>query len=63
MVAKKKQGSEYKQPLTQSPSILEFKYGASTEGHWTYDGMVLELEECADIVKTLYPQCGHDHMP
>lgn len=45
MAAKEKQGSEHKQPLTQSPSILEFEYGASAEGYWTNDGMVIELEE------------------
>jgi hypothetical protein len=73
MAAKKKRGSEYKQPLTQSPFVLEFEYGASAEGYWTYDSMVLQLEDCADILKTLYPQydflflfdhsCGHDRMP
>lgn len=49
---------------------LEFKYGASAEGHWTYDCMVLQPEDCVDFVRTLYPQhqflflfdhsCGHD---
>jgi hypothetical protein len=38
-----------------------------------YDAVVLQLGECADVVKTLYPQydflflfdysCGHDCMP
>jgi hypothetical protein len=56
MAAKKKRGSEYKQPLMQSPFVLEFEYGASAEGYWTYDSMVLQLEDCADILKTLYPQ-------
>ena len=71
--AKKKRGNELKQPLTISPFVLEFEYGASAEGYWTYDSMVLQLEDCADVVKTLYPQydflflfdhsCGHDRMP
>jgi hypothetical protein len=71
--AKKKHGTELKQPLTTSPFYLEFEYGASFEGYWTYDAMVLQLEDCADVVKTLYPQydflflfdhsCGHDCMP
>lgn len=39
--AKKKRGSELKQPLTMSPFVLEFDYGASAEGYWTYDSMVL----------------------
>ena len=71
--AKKKRGNELKQPLTSSPFVLEFEYGASAEGYWTYDSMVLQLEDCVDVVKTLYPQydflflfdhsCGHDRMP
>jgi hypothetical protein len=36
--------------------VLEFEYGASAEGYWTYNSMVLQLEDCADVVATLYPQ-------
>jgi hypothetical protein len=53
-----------------SPFVLEFEYGVSAEGYWTYDSMVLQLEDCADVVATLYPEyqflflfdhsCGHD---
>jgi hypothetical protein len=63
-------GSAVKRPLTSSPFVLEFEYGASAEGYWTYEAMVLQLEDCADVIKTLYPQfqflflfdhsCGHD---
>jgi TfoX/Sxy family transcriptional regulator of competence genes len=66
----KKRGTADKQPLTMSPFVLQFEYGASAEGYWTYDSMVLQLEDCADVVTTLYPQyqflflfdhsCGHD---
>jgi hypothetical protein len=66
----KKRGKADKHPLTSSPFILEFEYGASAEGYWTYDSMVLQLEDCADVVTTLYPHyqflflfdhsCGHD---
>jgi hypothetical protein len=45
--AKKKHGTELKQPLTTSPFYLEFGYEASFEGYWTYDAMVLQLEDCA----------------
>ena len=51
--AKKKQGNALKQPLTISPFVLEFEYGASAEGYWSYDSMVLQLEDCANVVKTL----------
>ena len=47
-----------------------FKYGASADGYWTYDHMVLQLEDCVDIPKALHPgfyfiflfddSCGHD---
>jgi hypothetical protein len=56
MAAKKKSGMELKQPLTTSPFYLKFEYGASFEGYWTYEAMVLQLEDCANVVKTRYPQ-------
>jgi hypothetical protein len=56
MAANKKHGMELKLPLTTSPFYLEFEYGASFEGYWTYNVMVLQLEGCVDVVKTLYPQ-------
>jgi hypothetical protein len=31
---RKKRGNELKQPLTVSPFVLEFEYGASAEGYW-----------------------------
>jgi hypothetical protein len=68
--AMKKRGMVDKQPLTMSPFVLEFEYGALAEGYWTDDSMVLQLEDCADVIATLYPQyqflflfdhsCGHD---
>jgi hypothetical protein len=67
----KKRGMVDKQPLTMSLFALEFEYGASAEGYWTYNSMVLQLlEDCDDVVATLYPQyqflflfdnsCSHD---
>jgi hypothetical protein len=60
----------WKKPLTKSPFVKEFEYGANSDGYWTYQHMVLQLEDCRDIVKVLYPQydflflfdhsCGHD---
>ena len=50
--------------------MFEFDYGASKEGYWNYDRMVLQLKDCFDVLKCLYPQydflflfdhsCGHD---
>jgi hypothetical protein len=46
------------------------EYGASKEGYWNYERMVLQLEDFVDIIKVLWPQydclflfnhsCGHD---
>ena len=65
-------GSDKKEPLSleKNPFCLEFEYGATAEGYWTYDRMVLQLEDCADVLKALHPEfdivflfdhsCGHD---
>jgi hypothetical protein len=60
----------YKKDLLKSPFIKEFEYGASNEGYWCYDHMVLHFEDVVDCLITLYPQydylflfdhsCGHD---
>ncbi|KAI2492374.1 hypothetical protein MHU86_22183 [Fragilaria crotonensis] len=62
--------TEYKEPLTTSPFIREFEYGQNADGYWTYQHMVLQLEDCVDILNVKYPQydflflfdhsCGHD---
>jgi hypothetical protein len=54
MAAKTKCGTEVEQPLPTSPIYLEVEYGESFEGHWMYNAMVLQLEDCADVVKILY---------
>jgi hypothetical protein len=46
----------YKKPLTSSPFIRTFEYGADSEGYWNYNHMVLQLEDCVDVLKHLYPQ-------
>ena len=68
--AKKYKGGTLKGKLHTSPFIVEFEYGASNEGYWNYERMVLQLEDCIDVVKILWPQydylflfdhsCGHD---
>ena len=62
--------STAKQDLTESPFVKTFEYGQSAEGYWTYERMVLQVEDCVDCLKVLYPQydflflfdhsCGHD---
>jgi hypothetical protein len=65
-----KRGTATKQPSEPSPFIVEFKYGANAEGYWTYDHMVLQFEDCVDVLMVLYPEneymfhfdhsCDHD---
>jgi hypothetical protein len=65
-----KRGASAKLPLESSPFVFQFEYRINTEGYWTYDHMVLQFEDCVDVVKFLYPDydyiflfghsCGHD---
>ena len=60
----------FKAQLTKSPFVFEFDCGANLEGYWMYQHMVLQLEDCIDCLKVLYPQfdllflfdhsCGHN---
>ena len=69
--AQKRLGSPLKPPLkNNNPFYVELEYGANNEGYWNYELMVLQLEDCTDVVTTLYPDfdflflfdhsCGHD---
>jgi hypothetical protein len=59
-----------KEDLVSSPFVVEFEYGANKEGHWTYDFMVCQLEDCIDVLHVLHPEfdyvflfdhsCGHN---
>jgi hypothetical protein len=65
-----KRGNAAKQPLTSTPFVIEFKYGANNDVYWAYEHMELQLEDCIDVLRRLYPQydvlfmfdhsCGHD---
>jgi hypothetical protein len=62
--------TSFKKDLLKSRFIKEFEYGATNEGFWCYDHMVLHFEGVAGCLITLYPQynylflfvhsCGHD---
>jgi hypothetical protein len=62
-------GNANKQPLTESLFVVAFKHGANNQGCWRCDHMVLQFEDCIDIVNTLWPEfdciflfdhsCGH----
>jgi hypothetical protein len=56
VAAKVKWGTSEKEDLPSSPFVFEFEYGASNEGYWCYGHMVLQLEDCVDCLKVLFPQ-------
>jgi len=43
--------SALKLGLTSTPFVREFEYGAKTKGYWSYQHMVLQLEDCVDVLK------------
>ena len=65
-------GTAKKTKLTTSPFVRELEYGANKEGYWTYDNMLVQFEDCVDVLKVMYPQFdfvflldhsnGHDHL-
>ena len=51
-----KLGSAKKNDLTDSPFVRELEYGSSNEGYWTYESMILQLEDCIDVLNHTHPQ-------
>ena len=49
-------GTKNKEPLTESPFVRYLNYGAGKDGYWTYRHMVLQIEDCVDCLKFLYPR-------
>ena len=69
----KKRGNAKKENLLMCPFSKKFEYGNNKEGYWTYEDMVLQLEDCVDVLKTIngdkYDYCfifdhsnGHDRL-
>ena len=72
--AKVARGSDIKKEFTvkDNPFVRSFLYGANKEGYWTYDHLITQLEDCMDMLHTLYDStkyefqflvdhsCGHD---
>ncbi len=52
-------GTAYKKNLLKSSFIKKLEYGASNEGYWCYDHMVLHFEDVIDCLITLYPQYNY----
>jgi hypothetical protein len=49
-------GNANKSKMTSSPFVFEFEYGIAGQGYWDYNHMALQLEDCADVLKALYPE-------
>lgn len=48
-------GNSNKTVLTNSPFLRYFEHGASADGHWNYNQMWLQFEDCMDCMKGLCP--------
>ena len=48
-------GSSHKKDLAPGESVFSvmFQYGSSGDGYWTYDHMVIQLEDCVDVLDAL----------
>jgi hypothetical protein len=44
-----------KKDLSESPFVRYLEIGVNNEGWWDYNQMILQLEDCVDCLKTLYP--------
>ena len=49
------QGQTLKKDLKESPFVVYFELGANNEGHWTYNHMAIQFEDCIDCLKVIYP--------
>jgi hypothetical protein len=49
-------GSADKKDLISLPFVRYLEYGKGKDGYWSYNHMVLQLEDCTNVFKALYPQ-------
>ena len=38
-------------PLTSSPFSVTFEHGVNNEGYWSYDHVMLQFEDCMDVLR------------
>ena len=51
-----KNGTSTKPELKLSPFICKLEYGAASHnGYWSYEFMVLQIEDCIDCLKVMLP--------
>jgi hypothetical protein len=49
-----KNATTVKPILSCSPFVKKFEYGQNLEGYWSYECMVLQLEDCVDCLQVLF---------
>ena len=60
--AKQRLGSIEKKDINESPFVKLFEYGANKDGYWNYEWMVIQTEDCIDVLQALYPQYDYVFM-
>jgi hypothetical protein len=49
-------GGSNKKDFVSLPFVCYLEYRKGKDGYWSYNLMVLQLEDCTDVFKILYPQ-------
>jgi len=49
-------GSSAKKSLIDNPFVRYLDYGSRKDGYWTYRHMVVQIEDCSDCLRYLFPQ-------
>lgn len=49
-------GNSRKSPLKESPFIRYLNYGVGKYGYWTYRHMIMQIEDCVNCLKFMFPQ-------
>ena len=52
--AELKRGNALKQELKDSPFSRKLEYGSSKDGYWSYEDMVMQLEDCVDVLERVH---------
>ena len=53
--AKLRNGTSLKPRLTVSPFVRQLEYRNGLEGYWSYEHMVLQIEDCLDVLHVTHP--------
>ena len=60
-VAIEKLGQTLKQGLKTSPFKRFIQYGNMNEGHWSYEDMIVQVEDCRDCLKAIHRE-AYDYL-